>query len=253
MSNLNKCYTITYGDVAENHARMQQIGTLHASGYSIEKIRQIQAKLNEQGLRTELIILNRGPSAAFEPACVLVIREGVQHIFGKSDTTELIAENDKLTMDKHALMRGRVVNKHARWNLCFSDGDQEPDYASGKGRIVSWQHIPMMAHIRQVIAEWTDDVPLNAEANYYYDVSKCGIGYHGDAERRKVVAVRMGASMPLYYQWYQHSNPIGEPIEVSLGDGDMYIMSEKAVGQDWLKKNVATLRHATGCKKYTNV
>jgi hypothetical protein len=84
-------------------------------------------------------------------------------------------------------------------------------------------------------------------------VSKCGIGYHGDAERRKVVAVRMGASMPLYYQWYQHSNPIGEPIEVSLGDGDMYIMSEKAVGQDWLKKNVATLRHATGCKKYTNV
>ena len=25
---------------------------------------------------------------------------------------------------------------------------------------------------------------LNGEANYYYDISKCGIGYHGDGERR---------------------------------------------------------------------
>ena len=29
--------------------------------------------------------------------------------------------------------------------------------------------------------------PLVAEANYYYDLEKCGIGYHGDAERRIVV------------------------------------------------------------------
>ena len=96
-------------------------------------------------------------------------------------------------------------------------------------------------------------MPLNAEANYYYDITKCGIGYHGDAERRKVVAVRMGATMPLYYKWFQNSEPISEPIEVLLNDGDMYIMSEKAVGFDWLKKKVPTLRHATGCSKYTGV
>ena len=37
MSGLSKVYTITFGDVAENHAKMQKIGTLHDSGYSIEK------------------------------------------------------------------------------------------------------------------------------------------------------------------------------------------------------------------------
>jgi hypothetical protein len=63
----------------------------------------------------------------------------------------------------------------------------------------------------------------------------------------------MGASMPLYYRWYQNSLPVSEPIKVTLNDGDMYIMSEKAVGFDWLKKKVATLRHATGCSKYTDV
>lgn len=259
---LNKCYTITYGDVAENHAKMQKIGTLHDNGYSIDKLRQIQLKLASYDLETELINLNTAldtvvptvvPTVEAEEASVLVIRRGVQFILGENGTTELMAENDALTMDKHALMRGRVVNKHARWNLCFADEDQEPDYESGKGRIVAWEHIPKMSKIRQVIAEWTEDVPLNAEANYYYDITKCGIGYHGDAERRKVVAVRMGESMPLYYKWFQNSEPISEPIELVLNDGDMYIMSEKAVGFDWLKKKVPTLRHATGCSKYTGV
>jgi hypothetical protein len=252
MTTPKKCYTITYGDVAENHARMQKIGTLHENGYSINSLVRIQAKLNKLGLTTELLDLN-DEADGFEQARVLVIRNAVQHIFGENGTRDLIAENDRLTMDKHALMKGRVVNKHARWNLCFSDNDQEPDYESGKGRIVAWKHIPMMARIREIIAEWTEDVQLNAEANYYYDIEKCGIGFHGDSERRKVVAVRMGASIPLYYQWYRHSEPVGLPFELTLNDGDMYIMSEKAVGFDWLKKNVGTLRHATGCSKYTGI
>jgi hypothetical protein len=251
----NKCYTITYGDVAENHAKMQKIGTLHENGYSIEKLLEIEEKLKSIGLITEMINLNEDIDESFEEARVLVIRGAVQHIFSELelDTKDLMEENDNLTMDKHALMRGRVVNKHARWNLCFADEDQEPNYEDGKGRIVSWSHIPMMSRIREVIAEWTEDVPLNAEANYYYDISKCGIGFHGDGERKKVVAIRMGETMPLYYQWYQNSNPVGKLFEITLNDGDMYIMSEKAVGFDWLKKKVATLRHAAGSKKYTGV
>jgi len=40
---------------------------------------------------------------------------------------------------------------------------------------------------------------------------------------------------------------------VELHDGDVYAMSEKAVGTDWKKKLVPTLRHATGCKTYTTI
>jgi hypothetical protein len=40
-------------------------------------------------------------------------------------------------------------------------------------------------------------------------------------------------------------------MKLVLGDGDMYVMSEKAVGFDWLKKKIPTLRHATGCDKFT--
>lgn len=225
-----KVYTITYGDVAENHARMQKIGTLHDKGYSMELLEKVEEKLRNEGLDVELVRMNMEE----ERAGVLVIRKGVQHILGS--TLELIKENDVLEKDKKALMRGRVVNKHARWNLCFGEEDQEPAYEDGRGRIIAWHHIPLMQRIRSKIAEWTEDVELNAEANYYYDIKKCGIGFHGDGERRKVFAMRMGETMPIYYKWFKNSEAISEPIEIILNDGDMYMMSEKAVGFDWLRK-----------------
>ena len=252
-NNMKKVYTITFGDVAENHAKMQKIGTLHENGYSVAQIEQIQAKLTGYGLNTEMIDLNVGFDATFSEAKVLVIRRGAQFILGEETTAGLMAENDAQTMDKKALMKGKVVNKVARWNLCFADEDQEPNYDDGKGRVVAWKHLPRMSRIRQVISEWTEDVLLNGEANYYYDISQCGIGFHGDGERRKVFAVRMGETMPLYFKWFQNSEPVGEPFELILNDGDMYIMSEKAVGFDWLKKKIPTLRHSTGCAKFTGI
>jgi hypothetical protein len=252
-SELKKVYTITFGDVAENHAKMQKIGTLHDRGYSVEKLQNIQEKLMGYGLITEMVDLNVGFDETFSEAKVLVIRRGAQFILGEETTAGLMAENDKLTMDKMALMRGKVVNKVARWNLCFADEDQEPNYADGKGTVVAWKHLPKISRIRQVISEWTEDILLNGEANYYYDISQCGIGFHGDGERRKVFAVRMGETMPIYFKWFQNSEPVGLPFEVILNDGDMYIMSEKTVGFDWLKKKIPTLRHSTGCSKFTGV
>ena len=248
-----KTYTITFGDVAENHAKMQKIGSLHESGYSIEKLEEVQKKLNGLGLTTELIDLNVGFGEEFEKGKVLVIRRGGQFILGEEDFNGMMGENDELCHDKMALMRGKVVNKIARHNLCFADDDQEPDYTDGKGRIVSWGRVRRISRIREVISEWTDDVLLNGEANYYYDISKCGIGFHGDGERKKVFAIRMGETLPLYFQWFQQSSPVGPHFEIVLNDGDMYIMSEKAVGFDWLKKIKPTLRHATGCQKYTQI
>jgi hypothetical protein len=38
-----------------------------------------------------------------------------------------------------------------------------------------------------------------------------------------------------------------------MNPGDVYIMSEKTVGTDWKKKTIPTLRHATGCAKFTTL
>ena len=92
---------------------------------------------------------------------------------------------------------------------------------------------------------------LKAEGNYYYDVKKTYIGLHGDSERRKVVAVRLGESIPLYYVWFKEGEMISNVVKIeSLQHGDLYIMSEKAVGTDWKKKKICTLRHGAGAEKY---
>lgn len=84
------------------------------------------------------------------------------------------------------------------------------------------------------------------EGNYYYNMRRCGIGFHGDAERKKVIAGSLGESKPIQWQWYQRSEPIGKRIKCQLNDGDMYIMSEKATGFDWKLRTKLTVRHAAG-------
>ena len=57
--------------------------------------------------------------------------------------------------------------------------------------------------------------------------------------------------MPLKFQWFDMWSPVGHVLEIPLDHGDMYVMSEKAVGSDWLDSGRGlTLRHASGSKKY---
>lgn len=91
---------------------------------------------------------------------------------------------------------------------------------------------------------------LQCQGNYYTDVSKCGIAYHGDAYRRKVIGVRLGAMIPLHYTWFHKNHSVGQTCKLNLNHGDLFIMSQKAVGTDYRSASKITLRHAAGCAKY---
>lgn len=145
-------------------------------------------------------------------------------------------------------MYGRVVNKHARYNLCVYNEDQEPDYESGCGRIIDRKNLNILNKLFDKINEIFDPSLEVAEMNYYYNIDKCGIGYHGDAERKRVICARIGESIPLKYKWYINGQESKYSKTFTLNDGDIYVMSEKAVGTDWKKKKVWTLRHAAGEK-----
>ena len=59
--------------------------------------------------------------------------------------------------------------------------------------------------------------------------------------------------MVLKYKWWNKSQSVGDFFEVELNDGYGYLMSEKAVGYDWLKKKIYTLRHSAGSSKYVKI
>lgn len=268
--NANSVITLTLGDQAENHAGMEKLGELvgEGDGFNLEDLKNMKVKLEEIGSVCEIVSLDlyqdlENMDVSIPPpqeAYILIIRDGVNKILKNcSEFTQqnMFNEHISLELDKQAWMRGRVVNKHARWNLCFDAESREPDYENKKGRIVGYDEIPITKMLLSQIENYFGPKATNlkGEGNYYYDKTKCGIGFHGDSERRKVIGVRLGngESTPLHYQWFRDSEPVGSRIVLPLNGGDMYVMSEKAVGTDWKKKKIYTLRHATGCEKYTNI
>ena len=268
----NSVITLTFGDQAENHVGMEKIGKMvgEGQGFNIEDLRKIQERMESIGAETELYNIselsyknekdrknNKRPDAY-----ILVIKNGVDIILRDLELDEKVFNKDNLfyeqaslNVDKQAFMYGRVVNKNARWNLCFDEKAKEPDYEMGKGRVIAFSDVPITKSIVDSMSRYFGEKArdLKGEGNYYYDIGKCGIGFHGDSERRKVLAIRLGTRLDIHYQWFKEGETIGKRVIVPLNGGDIYLMSEKAVGTDWKKKKIYTLRHATGCDKFINI
>lgn len=233
-------YTLTFGDRSENHTGMQINGNEAESGFTVNKLSDIKTMLDDE-YSCELYDLSSlgiisGDKIKLEPASVLVIRDCLR-LFGDFSAQEMYQEQEGVDYDTRAFMYGRVVNKKARHNVCFSDQ---------KSRIVNFSDCPYLNEIRDKLAVIFGDkaASLQCEGNKYYNVNKCYIGWHGDTERKIVIGLRLGETFPLYFRWYHKFKPITQTQEIILNSDDIYIMSEKAVGNDWKKSNKYTLRHA---------
>lgn len=234
------CYTVTFGDVAENHVGMEKRGKPANAGISVSELQVYEKRLTSAGARNVKILDLVQPAAddlrtVMEDgnldtlkAAVMVVRNGVDKLMGEGAATKLERELRQLRWDTQCLQRGRVVNKHTRCNLCFGSEHQMADFAAGKGTVYAWHEVPLLDQLRQRLIQVLDDPKvrdLQAEGNHYPDVrygafglpcceahspslpfptsdpSESGIGYHGDGERRIVIAVRVGEPIPQHYQW----------------------------------------------------
>lgn len=248
--------TITFGEKVENHIGNQQIGNSYEieDGITYSQLETIKQGFCSKGYQCELIDLQKILSVEIkeimgntEKAGILVIKN-FANTFLKDENADdkLFSDLVSLNWDKKFLMDKKVKNKKARYNLCFADFSQEPNYEIGRGRVYDFKQLETLGKIRKCTNKIAR-VTLNAEGNYYYDKNKCYIKFHGDTERKIVIGLRLGATFPLYYQWYKNDIAIHEkPFEINLEHGDLYIMSYKAVGNDWKNKNIFTLRHAAG-------
>jgi hypothetical protein len=256
MNNFNQTFTLTFGNRAENHRSMQIIGTKLDKGLTYSELKSAETYLSGLGAKCELVNLkdqlDDGSYSNAEDAYILIVKNGVNYILDNATADDLYNEQDVLEKDKKAFMYGRVVNKKARHNLCFSDFDQSPDYENKKGTVVNFTRLPLLNEIRQKfpnILQTRKVDSLQCEGNYYYDVKKTYIGFHSDCEREIVIAVRLGADFPLYFQWFHKHQPVGKLWKYTFSHGDMYFMSDKAVGHDGKKSSIYTLRHAAGDEK----
>jgi hypothetical protein len=255
--------TITYSESVENSIGMEQIGRRGSNGLSVGDLEAARLKFEEIGVHCDIVYLRPpGETVCCEPtgsfAAVLVARKAVDAIVGRDDA-HVDMLNEQLAYEWDTTVwsskHGRVVNKQARHNVCYAGFSQTADIANKKGTVIPFSQVPILDKVRQALPTFFGSKANNllAEGNKYYDASKCGIGYHGDTERAIVIGARLGESIPLHYQWYHRSQPVGSNVSIKLESGDIYAMSEKAVGNDWKRSSILTLRHAAGARKYTDV
>jgi len=276
---LNKFYyqpfegtiTLTFGDVAESHVGMQKIGTMAERGFSYSDLLIAQQYFQSLGCQTGIIHLNEFLPDHVDSeeldylrtakendeyqGYVFVAKDGLKHLTGDDGVAELTLEMLLYKWDEQLYnTRFKVVqNKLARHNLNFSEKGQIADFEKGKGTTISWNDVPLLFNLKGKIVDAFGDSAreLKCEGNKYYNSQTTGIGYHGDSERKKVIGVRLGKDMTIHWNWFYKFQPRGRNVSLVLKPGDIYCMSEKAVGTDWKKSTRYTLRHAAGSKTYT--
>ena len=258
MENMCEVISLTFGDQGENHVGMEKVGNMveKGAGFNLEDLKRYRSIFKSQGYSVEIYNLNSLylEDINVEGAYVMVVRKGMDFFlnsYGKTDA-DVFNEMKCFEWDRkfYCTRRKRVLNKHARANVCFGDTSREPDYENKKGRIVGYDKVPCLKKIKEGMSAILGDKcsDLICEGNHYFDLKKCGIGWHGDAERRKVVAFRIGEDMELRFNWFIRFKPFGKTLKLTLNSGDMYFMSEKAVGWDWKRSSIPTIRHSAGKK-----
>lgn len=244
------CITITFGDCSENHVGMQKNGQISKNGYATKDLDTISSFFKDKEIeRINLLTLLGDVEYSGKIPELLIIRNAIEN------HSEIFQELNNLKWDSQYFdtRRQKVLNKHARTNLCFSNYSQIADFENKKGTIISYENVPQLNIAKNTLMRSINNEKLECEGNFYQDINKNGIGWHGDAERKKVIGLRLGENMPLCFNWFKNCISVGDIFSVPLNCGDIYIMSEKTTGYDWKKRSIYTLRHSAGADKYTKL
>lgn len=260
-ANFRPRYAITFGEVAILHVGGAELGAVRDEGFTVDDLRASHAAHPDE---SELVMVSDAlPEDLREAneAAVLVFRGGAE-LLGV-DPDDLLREQGRVPYDRKywdakkspkrvADGKEGALNKQARLNVVFGERGQAHSDDYQQPTIQAFAGVPLLAELRERLAEILGPkaAGLNAEGNYYHKPDS-GIGYHGDAERKIVICLSLGGETTLRYHWRlphssAHTLP---PIDLRVGHGDIYVMSEKATGHDWRKTSKVRVVHAAGDQK----
>jgi len=273
-NNEKTAISVTFCESGEQHIGMGMVGKRaeEGKGFNKKDFQNAKKKCKEKGISARFVSLNsllkgetiknaKDEDVHAEKAWVFVAKNFVDIILKRHGATkeQLFKEVNSVQHDNTYFdtRRKRVLNKLARDNTMFADYSQKADIAQKKSTVHDFKDMPLLSLVRKALYELFGEKVklLIAEENRYKDggEKKNGIGWHGDEERRIVLCIRLGKnpSMPMYFRWYYQSKVVGKTLKLDLNAGDLYVMSEIAVGTNWKFRSKVTLRHSTGAPKFT--
>ena len=239
----NESFTLTFSDASP----VKRVGKNAKNGFSIAELRKMCIDFGKKGFECEWIDLN----AAMPPchvlintpkAAVLVIRKGVSWF--KSEADDLLLKLKSLQWNEQVWLKHKLVKNPMRRHLKFG----EKQYVSDEGLVVALKACPDIMKIRDSLNEMYSyrSVNFEVEGDHYYDMERCGRDSFGDWDKRMLVGLQVGATMKMAFTWWYQESKFSTPVEIELHHGDIFVLSDKAVGHDIHRKAIATLKRTCG-------
>lgn len=256
---MKKTWSLTIGNGGENHTGMEFLGKRRkkGEGWTIDRLLGAKDVLeNIFGKKVEVFNLNELCLENVEipeqqrpkDAYLMVVRNFLTKEVHENFKKELSSyEWDRKYFDTR---RQKVLNKHARANVCYGKKGRAADYENKKGTIIGFDQSPLVGKLLNVVEILMNDEGLIVEGNQYDNVDKNGIGPHGDTERVLVACLRVGHAMTMKFGMFNNCLMKGKSFQTIINGGDLYFMSEDAVGAEWKHRSKWTWRHAAGAPKY---
>jgi hypothetical protein len=102
MNTKTSTITLTFGDMAENHVGMEQLGSMvePGQGFQVTELEEIQKTLTKQGIKCQLHRMNTEPE--HPEAALLVVKNFVDYLLKDEGLTkdDMFREQAKLKVDK---------------------------------------------------------------------------------------------------------------------------------------------------------
>lgn len=236
-----------------------EFGEMRKQGFSVAELQSIADEVRSHGGEAELVMVSDAlPMELREEheAATLVLRNGASKLLASETAADdLLVEHQGVRYDRKFWdgRQRKTKNKQARFNVVFGPSAMSASESFEQPTVVAMPSLPYLDGVRCALPNILGEkaTGLFAEGNHYYKKDS-GIGFHGDAERKIVVCLSLGGTSTLRYQWRQpgSSQPFGSPVDVEVRHGDIYVMSEKATGNDWKLRSKYRVVHGAGHSKY---
>lgn len=226
------------------------LGSYYSYGLTEKQLVEIHQKFPEQSTLTSFRKIPDHPDAS-----ILVLHGGVDLLVGEGHYQKLLQEMESQEPDKKHRSKGVISKRRQYHALSFSNFSQPTDYENQSCRVINFEEVPNLLALRRQLQDLIGELPyLTCDALYYFDLDNKHVGYRtGGCRYRKIeIGVRLGEPMKIKFHWCYNFRPDGtDPMVIEVNPGDIYFLSEKAVGTEHFhktknKKEIYTLIHSAG-------
>lgn len=126
-----------------------------------------------------------------------------------------------------------LVQMKDKYRLIFNDLQDgykknfQPEYQTST--IYNYQRIPSLNQIKQYL-DRVFNFNSVIEGYCYYDINESFTPFHRDRDRRKLLLLRLGKSLPVNFRWYHGTIHCSAIFSLNLNHGDLLIMSDSVNG-----------------------